>query len=406
MSDVIRILYLSDNPSDSEMIRSVLAEDGLECQITQVATRIEFQTTLLQQNIDLILCDDYLVIFNCFTALSIAQDRCPDTPFILLVNTLSEDAIIDALRRGATECLSKQRLARLPSSVRRAMRESAERVARRYAETSLRFAERRFMQAFNAIPVALLIITMRDGDTLAVNDYFLAVTGYTRDEVIGRPMHKLGVWASLADRSLLIGRFQNLSSTYSCEVGCRTKNGDVRKLLVSAEAIEFEGRSCLLIAGNDVTELHQEEVRGSKKRSSQGSTRFDQAFHTNLRPMFITRLSDGRYVDANDAWLHLSGYSRDELVGRASVELKMWAKPADRSSFIEGLRNKGSVREFEYIIRRKSGELTVGVISAELIDLNGEPCALLIDQEVSERKRLEDRLRQAQRVVNLCFFQD
>jgi diguanylate cyclase (GGDEF)-like protein len=136
-----RILHLEDNEFDLELVRSLLEKEDLNCEITPVETQADFVRALESGEWDLILSDYALPSFNGLEALAIAVATCPNTPFIFVTGTLGEDIAVESLKVGATDYVLKQRMARLSSSVRRALKERAERLRRELAERELERSE-------------------------------------------------------------------------------------------------------------------------------------------------------------------------------------------------------------------------------------------------------------------------
>ena len=137
----LNILHLEDDPKDAEIIQGVREAGGINCRITRVETRDDFVTCLTQGQFGLILADLSLPSFDGMSALRIAVEKRPDLPFIFVSATLGEEVAVEALKIGATDYVLKERLSRLASSVRRALRESQERVERKQAELQLRRSE-------------------------------------------------------------------------------------------------------------------------------------------------------------------------------------------------------------------------------------------------------------------------
>ncbi len=155
-----------------------------------------------------------------------------------------------------------------------------------------------------------------------------------------------------------------------------------------------KGRASGLIGiDRDITERKQVEVA-----LRQSEARFAKVFHANPAAIVLSVPATGRYLDVNDSYLCLVGYRREEIIGHTSLELEIWANPIERTQLIEAVRQQGSVRDMEITVRRKSGEIRYGLTSAELIDLDGEPCLLGMLHDITERKRLEEQLRQAQKM--------
>ncbi len=147
MTTPLRLLQLEDNPVDAELILATLNEGGIPCETCRVDRRDAFVDALKAGKIDLILADYSLPGFDGITALSLAQQLRPDIPFIFVSGTLGEELAIDAMHRGATDYILKQRLGRLVPSLQRAIRELQERQERARVEEALRQSEKQLRQA-------------------------------------------------------------------------------------------------------------------------------------------------------------------------------------------------------------------------------------------------------------------
>lgn len=140
LKNEIRILLLEDNSTDAELVRHALKQGGLLYSWKHVDNRSAFTHELEGSPPDLILSDFSLPSFDGYTALAIAQQKCPDVPFIFVTGTLGEEVAIETLKKGATDYVLKHRLARLVPSVHRALREARERAERKRAQEQLRLS--------------------------------------------------------------------------------------------------------------------------------------------------------------------------------------------------------------------------------------------------------------------------
>jgi PAS domain S-box-containing protein len=104
----------------------------------------------------------------------------------------------------------------------------------------------------------------------------------------------------------------------------------------------------------------------------QSEERFSKVFHANPLGLSITRLTDGQYIDVNDAFLRVFGYEREEALSQTSVQMQTWVFPKERERLVKILQDNGNIRNIETQYRRKSGEIFTALISAELIDVAGE----------------------------------
>lgn len=134
----INILLLEDNPRDAELIEHALRRGSHGFKVEHVDCKRAYAHSIKQRIPDLILSDFSLPTIDGYTALAIAQMKCPDVPFIFVSGTLGDETAIDTLKRGATDYVLKHRLVRLVPSVQRALREAKERTGRRLAQVQLR----------------------------------------------------------------------------------------------------------------------------------------------------------------------------------------------------------------------------------------------------------------------------
>src|SRR5579859_137669 len=138
MKSTLHILHVEDNADDALFTDRQLKTGGLNCTIKRVESREDFEKELGREPLDVILCDFSMPQFNGMAALKFARKKRPDVPFIFLSGTIGEELAVEALREGATDYIIKDRLSRLVSSIRRALREAAEGAERRRMEQRLR----------------------------------------------------------------------------------------------------------------------------------------------------------------------------------------------------------------------------------------------------------------------------
>jgi len=117
--------------------------------------------------------------------------------------------------------------------------------------------------------------------------------------------------------------------------------------------------------------------------------KYSKAFHSAPYAVALTRLSDGKIIEVNDAFTRDIGYTQDELVGKTIFELDLWANSDERIAAIKALTSCGRVTEADVHFKKKNGELLAGLLSAEAILVNGENELLSTVRDVTDRKRAE-----------------
>jgi len=123
----------------------------------------------------------------------------------------------------------------------------------------------------------------------------------------------------------------------------------------------------------------------------QSEARFVTIFQRSPYPIAILSFTDGRYVDVNPIWERDTGYTHAEVIGRTPLELGLQSEPP--LQLHKRLQEEGALRDIEIQVRMRNGQRHTALMSAELIQLNGEPHILLVFTNITERKRAEERLR-------------
>jgi PAS domain S-box-containing protein len=264
---------------------------------------------------------------------------------------------------------------------------------RKLAETALRQSEEKFSKIFRFSPDTIAISTLDDGRYVEVNDAFTQLTGYERYEALGHTAFELGIWVDAADRDYFTNLLKNHGSVSGLELRFRVKSGEIITTLVSGEIIEMDGRLHLLVIVKDITDRKrlEEILRLSEER-------FSKAFNASPLLMAITTFKGGRFIDINQSFCQVFGYSREELIGHTSSELGMWKKASDRHLILQAITDYGSFTDLELNFVTKSGKIIVGLCSGESIEIGGEVCLLFIIMDITERKQMEMEIARLDRM--------
>jgi PAS domain S-box-containing protein len=121
-----------------------------------------------------------------------------------------------------------------------------------------------------------------------------------------------------------------------------------------------------------------------------------KAFQLSSDAFAVTRVDDGRLIEVNDAFLRLFGYERDQVIGRTTIEIGLWADTSDRRRLLEVLARDGATGNERIGLRTGTGEVRTVEISAHVVHVDGVPCILAIDRDVTDRDRQEVALRQSE----------
>ena len=122
--------------------------------------------------------------------------------------------------------------------------------------------------------------------------------------------------------------------------------------------------------------------------------KFSKLFQANPLALTLTSARDNRYIDVNRVFERITGWERDEIIGRTPFEIGLWMEPRLRAQMICTLASGNPVHNIEFTVRTRSGELRVGLGSAELVEIDGEPCVLSVAADITERGRDAALLRE------------
>ena len=273
----------------------------------------------------------------------------------------------------------------------------------REMEKALWESEERFSKAFGSNPAPMAISDIKTGLFIDVNKKWLEMLGYSKEELIGQTSVAKGIWENPKERERMLAEFSSKGSIQEFPVTYRTKSGETRSVLRSAEKITLDGREVMLSLIYDFTERQKAERTLTESRE-----KFALAFDASPDAVNINRLEDGMYVEINRGFTELTGYTLDDVYGKTSSDIDIWNEPADKFQLIKALRETGYCENLEAQFRRKDGSLTTGLMSARTISLNNAPHIISITRDISQRKKveaeriqLESQLHQAQKMESV-----
>jgi PAS domain S-box-containing protein len=257
-------------------------------------------------------------------------------------------------------------------------------------EQALRESENKLSIAFRASPHALIIATMGEGKFIEVNDNVCRLTGYTREEIIGHTVDELKIWDDPGFRTRMAKGLWEKGRISNEELEWRTRSGEKITMLMSAEIADIGGEKCIVSSFTDITYLKkiEQDLRKSEER-------FAKAFNSSPGILSITKTSDGTFMEINDSFPRVFGFTREETIGHKSLEMRLWVNPDDRKNMLRQLMETGHVRNQEYRHRTKSGDIRTLLFSAVSIEFDGEPCVLAMTNDITEYKLMEAEAREA-----------
>ena len=160
-----------------------------------------------------------------------------------------------------------------------------------------------------------------------------------------------------------------------------------RKYFIAGFAVMIA--QTLLILGLFWQRARRRKAEIERQKSEE---KFSKAFRESPLAITIVKISDGCYVDINETFEVQTGWKRDEVIGRTPLEIDLWVNPDQRTAFMREIVEKGNIRDLEVSLRRKDGQIRTSLGSAEVIEVEGEPCVLSVIADITERRLAEEAI--------------
>jgi PAS domain S-box-containing protein len=227
-----------------------------------------------------------------------------------------------------------------------------------------------------------------------------AMLGINRRELIGQSLARFVV---RDDQDTLHRHCQEVLKTgtqHNCEVQLQKHAGAAYWVQLESLAVHEEPglsthwRTALL----DITERKRAEQEQARlfEDLSRSQQHFQSLFNLTPSAVGISTVAEGRFIDVNEGFSRLTGYTREEVIGRTTFELGMWADPSQRAIVLQELQKQGSLHNREGLLRTKFGEIRSLMVSLHPIQLGSTRCLIYLGHDITDRKRAEEALRESE----------
>jgi PAS domain S-box-containing protein len=253
-------------------------------------------------------------------------------------------------------------------------------------------AEHKYRSIFEGAMEGIFRTTL-DGKGLAANPALAAMLGYrSTDEFLSMVTDAGGqVWSSPEERDWCLQLLERDGALRAHECLAKRKDGSTLWVAVSIQKISGTGDQ------PDYYEGFIEDISTRKRMEEslrQSEEKFAKAFLCSPSIMILTDLTEGgRIVDVNETFERLTGHSREAAIGHTARELGLWVDLREYDESMKQFRDTGHLNDTARRFRTKGGELGVGLVSGERIELGGKPHAIWTVLDITERKRAEARLQ-------------
>ncbi len=249
-------------------------------------------------------------------------------------------------------------------------------------------AEDRFERAFSANPAPALVCRLSDYKIIKVNEGFLGLTGYERDQVLGRSIYEIDVLRNAERREFAISRLAAGLAIPRMEACLNVPADSEKWVMVAGQPIDLPvNRPSMLFTFADL-----EDRRKAEAALQQNQEWLAKSFQLVPVPTALARHDAFLFMRVNDAFARTFGFTADEIVGRNPTSLGLWTDPGNRAAFEDELDRLGRVRNFEGRLKSRDGSVLDCLISAETVTMDGARCVLWAIQDISARKRSEMEL--------------
>ena len=265
-------------------------------------------------------------------------------------------------------------------------------------KTALQKSEERYRTIYDSANDAIFIQDIGTGTILDVNQKMCDMYGFSREEAQRIDVGELSAGIPPYTMQGAMGWISKAAQgePQLFEWKAKDKLGSLFWVQVKMRLVEIDGTDRLLVTVSDIAERKQAE-----EALKESEERFSKAFRSSPASMIISDIDTGRFIDANERWLRMTGYSWDEIFEQTTFELKIWKDIEVRAELVEQLRREGTVKDFPCQIRTKSADVLDVLWSAELINLGGTKFVLSLVYDKKEQEKLQAQLLQSQKMESV-----
>ncbi|MBE8592202.1 helix-turn-helix transcriptional regulator [Pseudomonas sp. MAFF 301449] len=245
-------------------------------------------------------------------------------------------------------------------------------------------AEQRFEKTFNANPAPAVICRLSDLRYIKVNQGFLEMTGYNRDQVIGKSVYELDVLEQAERKDLAIQRLGEGATIPQMQAELKLPDGGSKLVIVAGQPLDMNEEDCMLFSFTDLEPRRKAEVA-----LRQSEERFAKSFRLTPVPTLVCNAANRQVVDVNEAFMSITGYISEELIGKSIEDIDFIDSPQAGTQLFTTLEKAGNLDGQDLKVRKKGNEVIDCVVSADTVIIEDVPCYLLVLMNITERKRSE-----------------
>jgi two-component system, cell cycle sensor histidine kinase and response regulator CckA len=272
---------------------------------------------------------------------------------------------------------------------------------RKRAEDALRERERTQELILDHLSVGVILSSVGEEKALYQNPRFRELFGHSIESVadwwpLAYPDPAYREWVfqewqrHMTEAARTGGEIEPMEVTITCHDGTKKYVRVLAKVIGDLNFITF---------------IDLSERRRAEEALRKSEEKFSKAFQQSPMVLTLTSTKDHRYIEVNETFERVTGWRRDEVIGRTPFDIGFWVHPAQRVELTKRLLTEGGLRNVEACFRMRDGSVRIGLATAEVIELNGEPCMLAVTADITERKQAEEALQRSEQNYRMFVAQ-
>ncbi|HEY9827167.1 MAG TPA: PAS domain S-box protein [Stenomitos sp.] len=238
------------------------------------------------------------------------------------------------------------------------------------------------------------MIIQADEQIIETNVGFARLFGYEVEEVLGKAVVDFFTPESY---EVILKHIETQSELSYEAIGIK-KDGSLIHIEGGGQQCIYQGRAVQVFAIRDISER-----KFSEWALQESEAQFAATFQSSPDAIVITRASDGKIINTNPQFTHVTGYRHSEAIGQSTVGLQLWANPEERDQITALLETELTIQNHEATFRKKSGETFTGLLSCQLVEIGGQLCILSVVKDISDRIEAEIALRKSEERLRLAL---
>lgn len=379
MEEKIKVLILEDVPLDAELILRELKRESFDFESHRVEKKDEYIREVEDWQPHIILADHSLPQFDGVSALNIAQEKCPNIPFIFVSGKIGEEFAVEMLKKGATDYVLKHNLSKLGYAVRRALTEAKEHLEKKIAEEAFHESEKRYRALFEKTKNPILVLST-EGNFIDFNE---AALDFLETDPVELLKQKITDYISPEADPI---QLEDWSTGRIVELPLLI--GDKLKIIEwTITPVEIGGETIIFGTGRDLTE--QKRMENALKESEEKY----RLLVENQTDMVVKFDPEGKVLFASPSYCEVLGRTEESILGSNFLPLVHQDDQGKMQRALDKLHRPPYVVFLEHRLLTMNGWRWIAWADKAIMDDEGNLEAFVgVGRDITERKLAEDRI--------------